>query len=177
VYSIAALLETDSSEPWHKIASACEYSGVTTHAIPHFSWQTAEQYAVDPLQDRLGTLTKTISPFCFHTSGLGIFSNDHKILFLIIIKTRALLELHELLWRELSGYAQEPRQYYSPENWIPHLSLNLRGLTDDQFTCSLTELSKNNPQFEFEVKRFGLLYVNGNTAGITASFPLTGQAK
>lgn len=172
MYSIAALIEANQTSPWQELASVCEFSGIATHTIPHFSWQTAENYQIALVRSKLNSLTETISPFRFTTSGLGIFSNDRKILFLIIVKTRALLEIHELLWRELSLYADGLKLHYSPDNWIPHISINLHKLDENQFNCSLAELLKTKMDFEFDVSKFGLIYLNPDSAGVDTVFSL-----
>lgn len=175
MYSVAALIETNQTSPWQELASVCEFSGLVTHTIPHFSWQTAENYQIEPVRNKLISLTETIPPFRFTTSGLGIFSNDRKILFLIIVKTRLLLEIHELLWQELSIYANGLKLHYSPDNWIPHISINLHKLDEAQFGCSLTELLKTRLDFEFSVNRFGLIYLNPDSAGVDTVFPLKSE--
>jgi hypothetical protein len=60
VYSIAALLESENCGPWNELANFCEYSGVHTHQIPHFSWQTAEDYQITPTKESLDSLCSTI---------------------------------------------------------------------------------------------------------------------
>ena len=174
MYSIASLIESDTTGPWQKLAHLCEYSGLTVDAIPHFSWQTAEKYQEKATKRELSLLADIVPPFKISTSGLGVFSNDHKILFLIIVKTREILEIHEMLWKELSVLAEQPKIHYSPEKWIPHISINLYKLEDSQFDCSFNELLKNNLQFEFVVKKFGLLFLTNQSAGIDAIFPLKG---
>jgi 2'-5' RNA ligase len=172
MFSIAALIEAKQAAPWQKLASLCEFTGVITHTISHFSWQTAENYRIEPLKEKLTALTENISPFSFTTSGLGVFPGDRKILFLIIVKTKKLLEIHEMLWKELSIYAEGSKAHYAPENWIPHISINLYKLTDDQFNCSFAELIKTDLNFEFKVSKFGLIYLNKESAGIDTIFPL-----
>ena len=172
MYSIASLFETDPPGPWQNVESLCASSEVTMHTLPHFSWQSADNYQLEPLKSRLTTLTRNIPSFKFHTSGLGVFSNDRKILFLIIVKTRPLLEMHEMLWNELFEFAETPKLHYSPENWIPHISINLNKLAEPQFLCTFSELVKYELQFEFEVNQFGLLYLNQENAGIDTIFPL-----
>ncbi|MHC1741030.1 MAG: 2'-5' RNA ligase family protein [Anaerolineaceae bacterium] len=174
MYSIASLFDTDLTGPWQKLVELCEYSGITPHTIPHFSWQTAENYQLTKAESKLTAIAATIPTFKFTTSGFGVFTNNRKILFLIIVKTRLLLEIHEILWNELLPLTEEPKMYYSPENWIPHISINLESIRDEQINCSITELLKHDLQFEFEVKNLGLLFLIDRTAGIAKEFPLKG---
>ena len=174
MYSIASLFEVDSQGPWNVLSSLCEVSGVTTHSIPHFSWQTAETYQIDTVRKKLSYLTESIAPFHFTTSGLGVFINHRKIIFLIIVKTRLLLEIHQTLWDEVAKYGNDSRPYYAPESWIPHISLNLNELSEENFNCCFSKLLNENLQLEFQVNKFGLIYMNENKSGIDSLFPLRG---
>ncbi len=175
MYSIASLFETDVNGPWQQLAGICNASGFSSEAVPHFSWQTAENYRLPEVREKLTQLALEFTPFQITTSGLGVFANDHRILFIIIVKTRLLLEMHERLWRELTPYAEGCKQHYSPQNWIPHISLNLEKLSDDQFNCSFTELSQHPLQFDITVKRLGLLYMLSEASGIDSIYRLGRQ--
>jgi 2'-5' RNA ligase len=166
MYSIASLIDVGKTKGWPKIESVCQYSGMIPHTIPHFSWQTAENYRLEPAREKLKELSNSIEPFPFSTSGLGIFPNDRKIIFLIIVKSKKLLEVHEYIWNEMLPFTINPRMHYSPENWIPHISLNFQDLTSDQFQCSIDELLKIDLQFTFQVKQLGILFLNENNSGI-----------
>lgn len=172
MFSIASLLDIESTPNWPKVESVCQYSGIIPHTIPHFSWQTAENYQIEQARKKIADLAEQISSFSFSTSGLGIFPNDRKILFLIIVKTRKLMEIHELLWNELLPLAVNPRMHYSPDQWIPHISLNLQTLDDYQFNCSMEELLKIDLKFEFVVNKFGILYLTETDSGIDFSASL-----
>jgi 2'-5' RNA ligase len=172
VYSIAALFETDPMGDWQRLSKLCDYSGLSSNIIPHFSWQTAESYQLESVRQKMTDLSASIPAFTITTAGLGVFSNDIKILFLIIVKTRKLMEIHELFWKELIPFSFDPRMHYSPENWIPHISLNLQKLEEDQFNCLLDELLKNNLNFEFLVQKMGILFLNPSTSGIDSTIHL-----
>jgi hypothetical protein len=90
MYSIVSLFEDNPSGPWHDLTSLCSDLGLQPHAIPHFSWQSAEDYDIEIVRERLSTLCRDISPFKVTTSGFGIFSNQRKIIFLIIVKTKVI---------------------------------------------------------------------------------------
>lgn len=166
MYSIASLVDVDKTKGWPQIEDVCQYSGMIPHTIPHFSWQTAENYLLGPAREKLKCLANSIEPFTFTTSGLGIFPNDRKIIFLIIVKSRKILEIHEYIWNEMLPFAINPRMHYSPENWIPHISLNFQNLTADQFQCSIDELLKIDLQFTFEVNQLGILFLNESISGV-----------
>jgi 2'-5' RNA ligase len=91
---------------------------------------------------------------------------------LIIVKDRNLLEIHEMIWRRTIQYAIQPNMHYAPENWIPHITLNLNPLTEDQFRCSVDELTSRPLNFEFVVNKLGLIYLTAANSGIDSIYPL-----
>ena len=179
MYSITSIFETsdgkNSNDMWQELENHCEFAGLKKTTIPHFSWQTAESYQIDLLKAKLSQISRNICPFKFQTSGIGVFSNHRKVLFLIIVKTRKLMDLHEMIWRETIQLTEAPNLSYSPENWIPHISLNLNELGDDQFICAVKELTKSPLRLEFEVKQIGLIYLTLHSSGIDSVYPLLGK--
>lgn len=173
MYSITSVFDAGNAGIWTDLEKSCEYVGLNKTTIPHFSWQTAEAYQFEPLKKELFSLSRSIRSFKFRTSGLGIFSNHRKILFLIIVKDRALLDLHQRIWEQTIQYAVNPNLLYSPESWIPHISLNLNDLTEDQFLCAVKELSNRSLNFELLVNKLGLIFLTPTTSGIDALYPLS----
>jgi 2'-5' RNA ligase len=173
MYSIASVFGDDGEELWQELEDRCKLSRLRRTEIPHFSWQTAESYDFVPLREELENLSRNIRTFTFHTSGLGIFpSENRKILFLNIIKDRNLLDLHEMIWENTILYAQQPNAFYSPDKWIPHISLNLNSLENNQFTCAIEELTSRSLDFEFRVTKIGLLYLTLTSSGIDCLYDL-----
>jgi 2'-5' RNA ligase len=173
VYSIASIIDSNGKDLWGELEDRCKMSGLQRTAIPHFSWQTAESYEFEPLRKALSNICRNIEPFTFITSGLGIFPNERKILFLIIVKDRILIDLHEHIWKETYSFAIQPSMKYSPENWVPHISLNLNKLDDDTFNCALSELTSKPLEFQFEVSQIGLLFLTMASSGIDTIYKLS----
>lgn len=173
MYSIASVFEDDGQQLWNELENRCPTGCLRRTSIPHFSWQTAESYEVDPLKDELDNLCRNIRPFTFHTSGLGVFPKERKIIFLIIVKDRALLDLHEMIWENTFLYARQPNMLYSPDNWVPHISLNLTELDDNDFACAIRELTTKPLDFSFAVRNIGLLYLTMTSSGVETMFDLS----
>jgi 2'-5' RNA ligase len=172
VYSIASILRNEDLGFWDDIENRCMESPLRRTEIPHFSWQTAESYDYDPLREELANICQNERPFEVHTSGLGIFPGERKILFLIIAKDRNLLDLHEMIWENTILYARQPNLLYSPDNWIPHISLNLEALTDHDFSCTVSELTSRPLNFTMRVEQMGLLFLTLDSSGLDTVYDL-----
>jgi 2'-5' RNA ligase len=173
MYSIASILNVDGQELWHELEKRCQINGIKRSDIPHFSWQTAESYDFDPLRLELANICQNERPFRFHTSGLGIFPGERKILFLIIAKDRELMEMHERIWENTILYAKQPNMLYSPDNWVPHISLNLNALDDNAYRCAIDELTARPLSYEFTVSQMGLLYLTFDKSGADKIYDLS----
>ncbi len=80
--------------------------------------------------------------------------------------------MHEMIWKRTIRFTKQVNLHYSPENWIPHITLNLNELTEDQFNCSVDELTQKPMNYEFEVNELGLLYLTATSSGIDSLYPL-----
>lgn len=172
MYSIASIIRNEDLNFWDDIEKRCSASNLKKATIPHFSWQTAEDYDFNPLRGELANICSNVRPFEIHTSGLGIFTGERRILFLIIAKDRLLLDLHEMIWENTILYARQPNKLYSPENWIPHISLNLETLDEHDFTCAVNELTLKPLSFKFRIEQLGLLFLTMNSSGVDTIFDL-----
>jgi 2'-5' RNA ligase len=175
MYSIASLIDSEKENCWSEIEKSCKYSGIVPYNAPHFSWQTADSYQLSEVRQKISSIVNEIRPFEFSTSGLGIFNNDRKIIFLIVVKNKKLLEIHELLWNTLIPFAINPKFQYAPDNWIPHISINIRNIDEKQFSCSLDELLNMKLDFIFHVNEIGILSLKESIPGIDSKFKLSGN--
>lgn len=172
MYSIASIIRDEDLLFWDEIERRCSASNLKRTTIPHFSWQTAEDYEFNPLREELANICSNVRPFEIHTSGLGIFPGERRILFLIITKDRLLLDLHEMIWENTILYARQPNKLYSPENWIPHISLNLEALDECDFSCAINELTSKPLNFSFRIEQLGLLFLTMDSSGIDTIYDL-----
>ncbi len=174
--AIASLLDLDqapeSKKIWNLMLERCNYSGLLPLPIPHFSWQVAGVYSMDQLLPAIESLAMTWNQFSVRTSGLGFFTGETPVLYLPIIKTRELLEKHEELWHLCSGYAKDLSLHYSPENWMPHITIIHQKFSFEGVSCVVEDLYQKNLGMEFKVEKVEIIYQNENDEGIKAEFSL-----
>ncbi|NHJ86138.1 MAG: 2'-5' RNA ligase family protein, partial [Asgard group archaeon] len=137
--------------------------GISVTPFPHFSWQVAEDYKWDRLENELDKLAYEIPPFKISTAGLGIFTGESPVLFIGVVKTEQLIAIHKKITTQLSSLAIKPLQYYFPEHWVPHISL------------AYGDLKKNNIGKVIEWLAFEPLYMEINIDNIAFIFEPTGE--
>lgn len=110
-------------ELWDRLAGCCELDRIRLTPLPHLSWQVAERYDEAGLLRDLEGLERELEPLMVQTTGLGIFSGPSPVLYVPVVKNRALLERHERLWKLLTAHGQEVSPHYHPTRWVPHITL------------------------------------------------------
>jgi len=126
---------------WSLLENHCGLSGIKFTPIPHFSYQGAEAYALEPVKATLHQIAADTAPFEVQICGLGIFTGDIPVLYLPIVKTQVLLSLHQRIWTAVLQFANELNQYYTPEHWVPHITLAHRDVTQDRLICAIEDLA------------------------------------
>ena len=92
-------------------------------AIPHFSYHVAEQYDEEKLAMFLREVAEEERPFTITASGIGIFPAPNPIVYVPVVRTAELTQLHAKLWPQLEALAQESNSHYTPDRWLPHITL------------------------------------------------------
>ena len=73
--------------------------------------------------ERLLEFARSIDPFDFTLSSLGIFPGQEGVVFLAPVVTHRLLAVHARFHEEFSKYDNAGMGYYLPGNWVPHCTV------------------------------------------------------
>jgi 2'-5' RNA ligase len=175
---IASLLDPTATgrvkEVWHELEDRCGLVGIKITPIPHFSWQVTEDYASEELDLTLSEIARRTCPFLVHTAGLGIFSGEHPIVYIPVIKTRQLIQLHETLWTALAAFAKQPSGYYAPGMWVPHITLAYGDVDKTKLSCALQTLVSQSFDWEIRIENLTVIALHENASRDLVQYPLTG---
>ncbi len=141
---------------WARIHALCRTSPVAPQFLndadlPHFSWHVAESYDQNKLCVLLEAICQDTAPFIVRTSGLGVFTAPKPVVYIAIVKDRALLSLHERLWQQLDGVGQGVSPYYAPDLWAPHITLAHENIDPSSMACIVQELALYPFDWEMQV--------------------------
>jgi 2'-5' RNA ligase len=141
--------------------------------FPHFSWYIAERYNFDQLEEKLALIARETAPFNIRTAGLGMFTGENPVVYINIVKDSQLLELHQHIWLETQSMGSGISPLYAPDQWMPHITLANRDVTDDNLPCIFSTLGGRAFTWQIRVDHFALGYQeNDAPGGITKTFPL-----
>ncbi len=172
--AIASLLDIHANrqveEIWDWLEANCGLSEIKLTPLPHFSWQTAETYDIEPLEAALQGLTSRITPFTVRTAGIGVFTGEIPVFYLSLVKTSQLLSLHQMIWEHVSPFGRTINDLYAPEYWIPHISLAYRDITPAKLACALEGLIYSPLDIEILVDNLSVIYQVGGLDGVRSRF-------
>lgn len=148
---------TQTLHLWEELESSCGVRQVFSTPVPHFSWQVAAEYEMPRLGAVLAPLCKAARPFSVHTTGIGIFSQPKPVVYIPIVKDRALLEFHTRLHVILHNAGRGQSPYYHPEFWMPHITLIFQDLAPDNLKCVFERLAFKTFNWKFTVDHLSVL--------------------
>jgi 2'-5' RNA ligase len=174
MYAIASLLDLRSEqivkELWERFEENCGLVGVKVAPLPHFSWQGADSYQMEPVEETLAEISAQLMPFHVRTAGLGIFTGPLPVVYIPLVKDEQLLNIHKMLWERLRPYAVVPNPYYDPSHWMPHITLAIRELEPERLACAVADIARLRIEFDIVVDHTAIIYQTGGKAGMKSTF-------
>ena len=106
MHGIVSLLDNDYyqlvEELWAELEREFSVQGVYVTPYPHFSYHVAQVYDVDKIEPVLQRITSNITTFKVRTSGLGVFTGTSPVLYIPVVRSLELTQLHQELWKQIS---------------------------------------------------------------------------
>jgi 2'-5' RNA ligase len=170
MYVLASVLDIESQEKirdtWKWLEENCSLSGIKLTPLPHISWQAADDYDFNKLETITNKLTSQNGPFCVRVSGIGIFTGVNPVLYATIVKTEKVIDFHKLIWNRTKSTSGSLYEYYSPEYWVPHVTLASRDVTPEKLACAIKGMANKTFQMELWIDNLTCLYVIKEEVGV-----------
>ena len=148
---------------WAELETDFGLKGVCVTPYPHFTWQIAPAYDLERITRTLEDIASRTAPFEISTAGLGLFNGESPVLYIPLVKTPVLTVLHQQIWQALLPASTNPSPYYSPEQWVPHITLACNDLTAESAGAVITRLVARN--FDWQMRVANLFFVAVSTEG------------
>ncbi len=158
-------------EVWDELSQTFGVRGIYATPFPHFTYQVSETYDPKTVEKALQKIAVESEPFIVRTGGLGIFTAAKPVLYMPIVRAPALDHLHTEIWNRL-GSATEgcAAHYYTPDMWLPHITLAHGDIDSDQLAEIVRLLSRRNFHWEIEVNNLSYIYDTGTEQGLRCRF-------
>ena len=177
VCGVVALLDDEHTIAvkalWDELEKECGLTAILETPFPHVSWHVAEGYDIEPLEEKIAQIADQTPPFMIRTAGLGVFSNETPVVYIPVVKDPNLSRLHNWIWEEAQRFGKEIRQQYSPDQWIPHITLAARDVTREDLPSIFSIFANRSFNWEIKIDCFALgCQPPDGVAEITRRFPL-----
>ena len=134
----------------------------------------AAAYDLEATDAVVEELANTRAPLDVTTAGLGVFSGEQPIIYIPVIRTRALDDLHLRLYRSLAPHCRDHVAYYAPERWMPHISIGQVNITPDVLPSLLAWLSHQPLSWEMSAATLAIGENSDTGIELFGTFPLRG---
>lgn len=179
-FAVVSLLTSENnpafSEIWKRLRDTFDRFAVELVEMPHVSWNVSPAFEMQELEKSLRRLAEENQPIRTSISGLGVFTGERPVFYLPVVRSPQLHRLHLTLWREISPYTSDQELYYSPEEWIPHITLN-RKVLDCNLGDVFQELCSLDLRCEIWFDNFAVMYRDDIHDGVSSIFPFTEEKR
>jgi 2'-5' RNA ligase len=100
---------------------------------PHLSFQGGKSKDLKTIDSKLQNLSREILPFPVIIRGIDTFKKPERVIFLSVRRTKILQSIHKKIDDLLQKYCTWTFRYYTPQNWIPHVTLAQKDITPADF--------------------------------------------
>lgn len=173
LYAITTLLEDPT---WHEIlqkipdGNLLVSSGKIEHQYPHFSWIVSQGLEVEKVFHALDQIAKEAQSFITLSGGTGIFPGEEPAVTLILVRNRMMDKLHKKIWTACARHAMEMKQTYTPEAWIPHVTLLHYGNQKEDYSRFLEGTLYKEIHIQIKVNNLALIFRDGEKSGQLGRF-------
>ena len=129
---------------------------------PHLTYQIVEPASLDTLKAALRDIAATTPPFVAHTTGLGMFPGGRPVIYIPVLRSDALNELHHRVFNIAAPLCSRTDKFSAPDLWLPHVSLALHDTTPELLGPVLQFLNNQTFNLELTIDNLTLLRPEGD---------------
>lgn len=131
---------------WKLFEKKYNSTGVRTFNHPNVTFQGGKTYNIKQLKNDFNGIISKIKPYEINVSEIGHFNKE--VVYLKVKNSNNLLKINRLINKFLKNYCKELFEYCIPKNWVPHITLAMDDLTNENFEKAWHELNNINIEFK-----------------------------
>ncbi|SHJ60629.1 2'-5' RNA ligase [Hymenobacter daecheongensis DSM 21074] len=129
---------------------------------PHITYQLAGVRKLSALHAALRQVAAATPPFAVHTTGLGVFPGPNPTIYIPVLRTNELNQLHQRILAATAPLALRTDRFSGPECWLPHISLALHDTTPALLGPVLQYLNQQTFNLKLPVDNLTILRQQGD---------------
>ena len=155
MYAIISELDPKSTEAvsliWRKLRDVCHLKAIYHQPTPHLSWFVAEDIDVKSSVTVIEKMAGNNCGFTTQAFGIGFFTGVRPVLYLPLVKTQEMIEIHKQVWDQIPEFSKQSNKYYDPSNWMPHVTLAVNDLSIENLACALGSLAFDHIELSISI--------------------------
>ncbi len=138
----------------------------------HISWIVSQAIDLDPLSPVIREIAGSHTSFETVSGGLGVFPGQTPVLTFILARNRMMCELQSEIWERCKLFMKGINNNYSPEAWIPHITL-LYSRNGGKEICNILErYVPMDIKFNIRIDNLSMIYLDAPDAGLLCRYSL-----
>jgi 2'-5' RNA ligase len=154
---------------WQELEQLCGMKGVLVTPFPHFSWLIANDFDWPALEDTLQEVAGNIRPFTVRTTGLSMFTGETPVIYIPLVRTGELSRVHEMIWNKVTPLGKAISPFYSPEFWMPHITVGFGDVTPNNLACLMQLFSSRSFNWEIQIDNLAIGFQNDGTTAVISN--------
>lgn len=150
---------------WDELEFRFGFKGIRVTPYPHFSWQIGACYPQDLLEEAMQEICANLKPIKVTTTGLGLFSGPTPVIFIPVVKSPALVDMHRHIWERFLSVTHTANEFYNPENWMPHISIAYDDITPANIGAVMEWLAFQTFDWCMEIDNFAFVFEPDESIG------------
>lgn len=148
---------TEAQRLWRLFETEYASTGVQSFDWPNVTFQAGHCDDVSRLEDDLGTLARNLPPFEIVVDGLAHFESQPKTVYLQVLPTDDVRRVNRAVNEMLEHHCAKVFKPYRPKNWIPHVTVAMKDLTDEAFDRAINDLRDYHPFYRQTISNINLV--------------------
>lgn len=163
---------------WQELETRFGLSGIQVTPYPHFSWQIGEDYPQNLLDEAAQNVSASTPPLTVTTGGLGLFTGERPVIYISVVKTPTLSAVHKLIWERFKNVCNGVSPLYSPESWMPHISIAYEDVTAKNIGPVMQWLAFQDFNWEMTIDNISFICEPSGTIGtLQCTYGFSGAGK
>jgi 2'-5' RNA ligase len=177
IFAVATLID---KVVWKKILDSIPKSRIAlvyhdNLEFAHISWIVSQQMDVVKVERTLQSISSFQSPIMASSGGLGIFCNENPVITLQLVRNPSLNHLHTKVWTKCHRDMENSKPYYSPDFWMPHVTLLHDEFTQMEYSEFLSNCIFSPIQMDIPLTNLAIMYQDGQNTGVLSYSNFTGK--
>lgn len=172
IYAVVSLID---KETWRGILNLMPESRQTIARqneteIIHLSWVVCQQIKEKKLVKDLQNISEHQSVLKISSGGMGIFCGEKPKITLNLARNKKIARLHSKIWNKCQPHMTGIKQYYSPDLWMPHITLIQDGFSKQDYAEFLNKSIYTPFEIEIPITNLAVLFQDDKNAGMLTHF-------